>query len=210
MLLAIATFLLVAFVLFGLVNFPIIPSFFGVYGSERNSSSGKFLVKLLWMFPVISLLSLILAWIASSVFILMPVLYIAAIWMMRLNKQDSSAPEKRFSSKQDNLEEQKREMEYKWDSWVECQNQAFMQIEIWAPDKSSAAQCRDQIQQTEKLVGDVKIDQEGNNSWNLQLNIEIAAVERDSVRQKMESLLDTAWQYQCELNSIEIENTIRS
>lgn len=212
-LLAIATFIVVLITIFGLFNFPYMPAFLGVYGNENKTPKGKRLIKLLQAFPVVALISLVFAWTASTpisgYFIFVPLLYAFCLWTMRLNKQDTAGPQKRFSSKQQNIDEQMREVEYKWESWQEHKPPAFMCLQIWASDENLASNLKSQLLQTESVVGSVNLEQETNNAFNLELSLKVDVVNKALVCQEIERLIDLIWQHQCELNSVEIEDSIR-
>lgn len=211
-LLIIATFIVVLAVFFGLFNFPYMPAFLGIYGDEAKSPKGKCLIKLLQAFPVVAAISLMLVWTASmpisSYFIFVPFFYVFCLLVMRLNKQDTAGSQKRFSSKQQNIDEQMTEVEYKWESWQEHKAPAFMCLEIWGPNESLASKLKRQLLQTEAVVGSVNLEQEANNTFNLELNLKIETVKKALICQEITRLIDVIWQYQCELNSVEIEDSI--
>lgn len=207
MLLVIITVVLVAVVLLGAVSFPLVPAFFGVYGQAAKQPLGRLIIRLLWVFPLFTLVSLGIAWRMGAGYIaILPFLYLLFIWLIRANKQDSSAPQKRFSVQQQNIEEQRRELEYKWASWVDNNNaSAYLSFEAWAPNEKQALGLRDFILRSEDVIGEVHLENAGGGSVVLTFGLVLNAFERSEIVSEIDRVVDFVWQFSCELSSTEVE-----
>lgn len=83
-----------------LLNFPYIPLFFGLHGANGQSLRGKILSKALSIFPVVALTCVGLGWFLSPLAFVLPVTWLALIWVLR----PRSAPERtaRFANSDEN------------------------------------------------------------------------------------------------------------
>lgn len=59
--LTIITILVVLVLIFGALNFPYVPMFFGVVDGNSGSTKDRLILKLIWFYPVVTLVSLVLA-----------------------------------------------------------------------------------------------------------------------------------------------------
>lgn len=140
------TIIILLLILAGAVGFPYVPMLFGVYDSTRKEARGKLIVSLLLLAPFFALLCLAIAWSGAGVVryaALLPVLYLLCLWLIRPNKWYGSGPQKRFAIKQQNIDEQEREQEYKWLFWFEKNNaKVYLCFTFWSPNKLQASTLR--------------------------------------------------------------------
>lgn len=209
-LLSIISVVLVLTALIGAVNFPLVPAFFGVYGQSRHEQRGRTLVKLLWLFPILTVICLVVAWGASSTVIsyiaFFPLIYLMFLWSLRANKQDGSGTEKRFSVVKENVDEQIRELEYKWASWEEIfRNNSIMCFEAWLPNEAQAFELQETLSKKVQLIGIVDSEKEDDKTVVMRFSIPIDTINKPEVIGKINNMIDLIWQSGGELCSTEIE-----
>ncbi len=210
LLLGVITVGLVLTLLIGAVNFPLVPAFFGIYGRARQEARGKVLMRLLWFYPIFTLACLAVAWgsVGSvlSYVALLPFVYVGSLWSMRANKQDSSASEKRFSTTQENMEEQVREMDYKWHSWAEALNdECVLRFEAWLPNASMASELQQALVKSKRAAGDFSVEKDSDGSVMLHFAAPLESKTKTAIRADIKGTIDVIWQYSGELSSSEIE-----
>lgn len=79
--------IIILLTLFGMLMFPLVPMFFGVYESTRGTVKARIVVILLFIFPVVSLPSAFFAWGYNGWLCLLPIAYLFIVWMVRPSKQ---------------------------------------------------------------------------------------------------------------------------
>lgn len=102
-LLVLATIFLVTTLFLSLVLWPFFPDWFGVFGYKRRTPVGKFIIKLLMLFPVIATGSLYISWSSETsstarFIVLIPALYIIILWLYSPDKNKRC-----FITKENNL-----------------------------------------------------------------------------------------------------------
>lgn len=96
----------------GALNFPYVPMFFGIYGAERYSFRGKIVLRLLWLFPVISVVSLLAAWALNSFYGVLPLLYLLLLFLFRGNRNSKRHTKLLYKSSEENFDALKYQVEY--------------------------------------------------------------------------------------------------
>jgi|GEM_PF-3743966 len=83
-----------------LLNFPYIPLFFGLHGANGQSLRGKILSKALSIFPVFALTCVGLGWFLSPLAFVLPLAWLALIWVLRPRSEPELAA--RFANSDEN------------------------------------------------------------------------------------------------------------
>lgn len=210
--LIVITLVILLLILAGAVNFPYVPMFFGVYGPTAKEPRGRLIVALLWLAPLFALICLAIAWSSATAryVALLPAVYLILLWFIRPNKQDTAGPQKRFSQKQQNIDEQLREEQYKWSSWLENDlSSSFVCFEVWSPNLEQAEKFRAGFIQQQELATPIKIASQSNGSVLLFVAQRSGGsggdAQRELIQQQIMALIDMAWQHGCELISTEVE-----
>jgi len=192
-------------ILGGAVSFPYVPMFFGVYDAERYSLRGKFIVKLIWLFPLASLIFLYIAWTSNGLFALAPFAYLAFVWSIRANKGDSAGPGMQFSSKQQNLKASLDELEYRWESWQNNKpTNNYLLFSFFAPSVELAKPLKDIISKTEKLHSEIEESNYDNKSLTLHARIKLDSIDKNTITETTKRMIDAAWNNNCELSSLDV------
>ncbi len=208
------TIVSVVLILGGVLSFPYVLMFFGVYGQARQEPREKLIVTLLWLAPLFAVSCLVVAWLfreSISYIALLPLAYIILLWNIRANKQDTSGPQKRFADKQQNQDEQNIEQEYKWESWS-AQNspKIYLSFEFWAPNLLQATKIREEVAKNPQLSKPVKLTNESNDSISIYVYFDLEKVDRTLINKYITAMLNLAWLYESELVSTEVESVLPS
>ena len=201
MMLILFTVILVCVNAIGLSGFAWIPSLFGVYDEEGYSVRGRWMVRALIFFPVFTAICLVLAWTGlgqNLVFASMPFAYLAILWSLRGNRQDRSPHSRRFENINANLQEQTRELEYKWPSWVDTEaDNRLLVFEFHVYDGNIL-----------QLPGDyviTSVEKLDVNSERVIANTPLAELEQTAVLAHIQTAVASAWDCGAELESTEVE-----
>lgn len=210
--LIVITLVIGLFILAGAVSFPYVPMLFGVYGPAAKTLRGRLIVALLWLAPPVAVIGLTIAWSSATAryMALLPAVYLSLLWFIRPNKQDGAGPRQRFSDKQQNVDEQRQEMQYKWSSWL---NQDFASalicFEIWSPNLAQAEKFRAAFIAKHGLALPIEIAPQRNGSQLLfvpqRSGVAAGEAQRELIQQQIMALIDLAWQHGCELLATEVE-----
>jgi hypothetical protein len=200
-----ASIVTVIVILAGALNFPYIPMFFGVHGSERASTRGKLIVKLIWLFPPVSLLCLYLAWTVNGYFSLIPFGYIAFTWGIRANKTTGAEPAREYTTKQENLKARIAELEYRWNSWAENRSTShYILFTFFAGSTASAQALRDTLAKTENLHGEIELSTYDNGTASVYVRISLDKIDKNVITALTGRMVDVAWDNKCELLSLDV------
>lgn len=203
--LVLISFMTVSVIAMGAISFTIVPMFFGVYGTESDNFRGKLIVKLLWMFPLVSIACLYIAWTSNSFFSLGPVAYFALVWSLRMNKRANSGVGKQFTTKQENLADSLLYLEKNWDRWQALQSgkkpptKSSVDFNFFASSTENAALLKDVLVKTEKLHRDIEISPQPNGGFDISVGITLDAIDKNSVTTLITRMVDKAWDNNCEL-----------
>jgi hypothetical protein len=199
------TILLILIVLAGVFNFPYVPMFFGVYGSDRNTLRGKLILKLLWSFPVVTVICIYMSWATNPFYSAIPFIYLTFLWSIRANKGVSSGPSRQYSSMRDNLAARIDELSYRWGSWQEFRsNNLFVLYRFFAPDEDSANTLKEIIVNSEKLHDAIEMNAYQNETFSVYASIKLAAVDKKLLTAITERMVTVAWNNKCELISLDV------
>jgi len=189
----------------GAISFPYIPMLFGVYDAERYSLRGKLILKLIWLFPFVAMLFLYLSWTSNGLYSLAPFIYIIAVWSIRANKGASSGPGKRYTSKQQNLQERLDQLDYVLKSWTNNESRNnYLLFSFFSPSPENATVLKDSIGQTEKLHSEIEESVYDNNSSTIHVRTNIDSVDKDNISSITQRMIDIAWNNNCELVAVDI------
>jgi hypothetical protein len=201
-LLSLLSFIVVFTIGIGAIGFPYVPMFFGVHGAERGSFRGKLIVKLLWIFPLVSIACLYVAWSANGLASLIPFAYFATVWSMRIK---ATGPIKQYATKKANLVASLSVLENKWNSWQPINTATcYLSFTFFAPSNEKSTQLKYAIVKTEKLRDDTEISSQPNGTCFFDAYIELDAIDINSVTACITRMMDVAWNNSCELWFINI------
>lgn len=204
-LLTLLSIITVIIVMAGVLNFPYIPMLFGVYGGDRYSFRGKWISRLIWLFPLASGACLYAAWNSNSYFSLIPFAYIIAVWSIRANKGAGAGTGKQYSTKQENLAERLAEIEYRWASWKELNpTRNYMIFTFFAPDSEHANNLKSNLANTEKLHSEIELSENTNGTLLLYSRISLNGIDKQVVTDLTTRVIDVAWDYKCELMTLDV------
>lgn len=199
-LLALISFMTISVIAMGTISLPIVPQFFGVYGAESDSFRGKLIVKLLWIFPLVSIVCLYIAWTSNSFFSLVPVAYFVLVWTMRVNKRANSGIVKQFTTKQENLTHSLSVLEKKWSAWqTNSPTKSYMYFGFFAPSSEYAARLNDELVKTEKLRCEIETTTEPNGNLDISVDIKLDVIDKNNLTTLITRMVDKAWNNNCEL-----------
>lgn len=189
----------------GALNFPYLPMWFGIYGADRHSLRGKLIFKLIWLFPVVAIVCLLLGWTSNGLYTLMPIVYVIIVWLLRPNKDDSSKPSMRYRNSHENLEARMAEVDYRWAQWTsQTATHQYLLINLFASSRESAEQLKSKLTVSENLHSDIDISFYENNTASVYARIKLDAVEKDAIVVILKRIIDIAWQTGCEVFSIDV------
>ena len=204
-LLVLLTIVSILIVLAGVFNFPYVPMFFGVYGSTQNTLRGKLILKLLWLFPVATVISIYLSWVSNSFYAVIPFIYLFILWIIRANKGDSSGPSRQYACLRDNLVARFDELAYRWSSWQELESKNLSILyRFFAPDEDSANALKKIVVASEQLHGSIEMNAYKNNTYSVYVSIKLDVVEKKLLEAITERMVNVAWSSKCELVSLDI------
>lgn len=109
----------------GLLNFPYIPLFFGVYGNNKSTLRAKLLIWLLSLFPFVVFISIFLSWRLNTNYILSPFVYGGLVWALKPNKKVLHSSIKPQTNK-GVLQSRLKEVEYEWGNRQSTQASAYV------------------------------------------------------------------------------------
>jgi len=204
-LLGFISFIAVSIIGFGAINFPYVPMLFGVYGAERYNLHGKVIVKLIWLYPLITTVCLYLAWTSNPWLSLAPFAYIVAVWSIRPNKAPATAPSGEFSTKQENVAARMDELNYRWDSWQSLKPEnLYVLFTLFSRNKDSADKLKNEIAKTETMYGKVEMTSNPNGTMTVFAPIKIEVIDREVITTLTTKIIDVSWQNQSQLLSLDV------
>lgn len=189
----------------GVFNFPYVPMLLGVYSSAGNAFRGKLILKLLKIYPVVTLVSIYLSWSSNTYYAFVPFVYILFLWIIRDNKVDSSGPSRQYTSLQHNLDARLKELEYRWKSWLEIESKnLYISFRFFAPDESAVNALKNIFMKNESLYGDIETNTYDNGVFSVYVYIKIDSIDKQSISTIIKRMLDIAWANNSELLSLDV------
>lgn len=185
----------------GLVNFPYIPMFFGLYGANAKSRRGRLLGKALAFFPVLVVISLALGWMFSPVLLFVPLAWLLLIWLFRpVNEPELTS---RFASEAENCEQLVRSLA---DELAICEkpqsDQSYFLFRVLCPSRESVDAIVQQSA-THNFSGPAEIDVYPSEVVCV-LRVTITSTEMKNLQQLIGDIVRVAWRNAAIVSSVSI------
>jgi|GEM_PF-5512984 len=198
----IASVFIIFIIIAGAFNFPYIPMFFGVYGADRHSVRGRLIVALLWLFPIISLLSLVFIWSLSVFFIFIPVVNIFLLFFLRVKGNDQEVAQ--YNSKENNISELNYQIEDICSGILSSEAVVYILYKIILPEGMDFDKLKVQLLNEYKAGVKFKKSDKAGSSEELILLLILPDDIADDCRLFILSVFDLVWSYGCKVASVSV------
>ena len=192
-------------ILAGVVNFPYVPMWFGIYGAERYSARGRLVYALIWLFPLIAIVSLLIGWFYNGLWSLLPVAYFIITWLIRPNRHAANQPEKRYTEYGQNLNALKQDVDAYWSDWLEnASERNYLLARVFTPDIEAKKTFLEASENLANKFGNPEISDYENCSASVYIQILLNDFDKEIITKIVQDLTNVAWEAQCEVWSIDI------
>ncbi|MCA6064758.1 hypothetical protein [Thalassolituus marinus] len=184
----------------GVLNFPYVPMFFGIYGSERHSFRGRVILSLLWLFPIISAVSLVAAWALNSFYGVLPLLYLLLLFLFRGNRNSTDHSELLYGSSEENFDALKYQVDYLLqDESLSVQSGLLFKINL--SEHENLELFRKYIKECYGV--DLVLNSENHSDKCHSVSFELV-LDGKSIRESVMSVFDAVWKFRAEIVSVSL------
>jgi hypothetical protein len=195
----------VIIILGGALNFPYVPMLFGLYDGAKYILHGKFIARLIWLFPIVAIYSVYVSSTSNTFVALVPYAYLSILWIIRPNKKKSAEPASEHKTRSNNLEARLKEIEYRSSSWQNYKNDnIYYLLTFLAPDHESSGKLRKILAGGENLYSDIETSPYSNKAESVYVRIRINSVDKSCLTDITRRMVEIAWDNGCELSSIDV------
>ena len=183
----------------GALNFPYVPMFFGIYGAERYSFRGKIVLSLLWLFPVVSVVSLLAAWALNSFYGVLPLFYLMVLFLFRGNKSKRHG-DSLYRTSEENFDALKYQLDYL------LHDESFsVRIKLLFKIILSEHENPDLFRKyIKELYGvDLVLNDDKHSDKYHSASFELV-LEGESMLESIRSVFDAVWKYRAEVVSVSL------